>query len=364
MAADDDDKTEEATQRKLMEARRKGDIVYSPEVGAAFSLLAATIFVAFMAAPMAHEVAHGFIAFLGSAHEFATTPRALTSLMGASLAKLAGIVGLTALAFVIAAITARYVQDAPTFTAARLEPKLDKLNPVQGFSRIFGKQALSAFLKSLAKFVVVGAAVAWALWPSDASLERMPLMAPAAILQFVQDKAVALMLAVVAATTVIALIDYVATRQSYRQRQRMSRRELRDEHRQSEGDPLVRLKLRQVRQERARKRMMAQVPNATVVVTNPTHYAVALKYEAETTPAPVCLAKGVDDVALRIRALAEENNVPIIEDPPLARALFASADIDEPIPREHYEAVARVIGVVLGLARNRRRWPPPRRAGV
>jgi flagellar biosynthetic protein FlhB len=144
----------------------------------------------------------------------------------------------------------------------------------------------------------------------------------------------------------------------------MSRRELRDEHRQSEGDPLVRLKLRQVRQERARKRMMAQVPNATVVVTNPTHYAVALKYEAETTPAPVCLAKGVDDVALRIRALAEENNVPIIEDPPLARALFASADIDEPIPREHYEAVARVIGVVLGLARNRRRWPPPRRAGV
>jgi len=133
----------------------------------------------------------------------------------------------------------------------------------------------------------------------------------------------------------------------------MSRREIKDEMRQSEGDPMVKAKLRQIRIERSRKRMMANVPNASVVITNPTHYAVALKYEQGETLAPICLAKGVHAVAARIREVAEENNIPIVEDPPLARALFASADVDEVIPREHYEAVAKVIGFVMRLARRR-----------
>jgi flagellar biosynthetic protein FlhB len=135
----------------------------------------------------------------------------------------------------------------------------------------------------------------------------------------------------------------------------MTRRELKEEFRQSEGDPQVRAKLRMIRQERAKKRMMAAVPEATVVITNPTHYAVALKYDRETAPAPVCVAKGVNDVALRIRAVAEENGVAVIEDPPLARALYATAEIEETIPREHFEAVAKVIGYVLRLAERRRR---------
>jgi flagellar biosynthetic protein FlhB len=135
---------------------------------------------------------------------------------------------------------------------------------------------------------------------------------------------------------------------------RMSRQEMKEEFRQQEGDPLVRARLRQLRGERGRKRMMANVPGATVVITNPTHYAVALKYEAGGTGAPLCVAKGVDDVALRIREVAEEANVPIVEDPPLARALYASADVDETIPREQYEAVAKIIGLVMRLAAQKR----------
>ena len=137
-------------------------------------------------------------------------------------------------------------------------------------------------------------------------------------------------------------------------RNRMSRREIKDELKQSEGDPLVRAKLRQIRQERAQRRMMTKVPDATVVVTNPTHYAIALYYEQGETPAPICVAKGVDAVALRIREVAGEHSVPIVEDPPLARALFATAELDEEIPTEHFQAVAKVIGYVLSLAQGRR----------
>ncbi len=143
-------------------------------------------------------------------------------------------------------------------------------------------------------------------------------------------------------------------RQRFSARMRMSREEMKEEARQSDGDPHVKARQRQIRNERARRRMMQQVPKATVVVTNPTHYAVALRYVEGETEAPVCVAKGLDKLALRIRAVAEENQVPIVEDPPLARALYATMDVDESIPLQHYEAVAKVIGFVLGAAKRRR----------
>jgi flagellar biosynthetic protein FlhB len=356
----DDDKTEEPTPRKLEQAREKGDIVYSTEVGAALSLIAATGIVAFMSGPIFSEMARGFIAFLAMPEQFSADPGSLTAIFASVGLKLMAIFALVALALGVAGLAARYVQDQPTFTGERLTPKLDKLNPVQGFKRVFGKQAAATFLKSLAKLALVGAVLAWVLWPQDGELENVALLDPAALLTFIKDHVVSMLLALASAAAVIAAIDYVTTRQSYMQRMRMSRREIKDELRQSDGDPMVKAKLRQIRIERSRKRMMANVPKASVVITNPTHYAVALKYEPGETPAPICLAMGVDAVAQRIREVAEENNIPIVEDPPLARALFASADVDEVIPREHYEAVAKVIGFVMRLARRRGR----RRAGL
>ncbi len=351
----DDDKTEEPTPRKLEQAREKGDIVYSAEVGAALSLIAATGIVAFMSGPIVGEMGRSFIGFLAMPEQYSTEPSSLMSIGARVGIKLGAIFALVAIALGAAGLAARYVQDRPTFTGERMTPKLDKLNPVQGFKRVFGKQAAASFLKSLAKLVVVGAAMAWVLWPNNAELENVALLDPRALLLFIKERVVSLMLALASAAAVIAAIDYVTTRQSYMKRMRMSRREIKDELRQSDGDPMVKAKLRQIRIERSRKRMMANVPNASVVITNPTHYAVALKYEQGETPAPICLAKGVDAVAARIREVAEENNIPIVEDPPLARALFASADVDEVIPREHYEAVAKVIGFVMRLARRRGR---------
>ena len=349
----DDDKTEEPTPRKLEQAREKGDIVYSAEVGAALSLIAATGVVAFMSGPIVSDLARSFIGFLAMPDQYSTEPRSLIAIGGLVGLKLVGIFALAALALSVAGLAARYVQDQPTFTGERLTPKFEKLNPVEGFKRVFGKQAAASFLKSLAKLVVVGAALGWILWPHDGELENMSLLDPGAILPFIKERVVSMLVALASAAAAIAVVDYIFTRQSYMQRMKMSRREIKDELRQSDGDPMVKAKLRQIRTERSRKRMLANVPNASVVITNPTHYAVALRYEQGETPAPICLAKGVDAVAQRIRDAAKEHNIPIVEDPPLARALFAAADVDEPIPREHYEAVAKVIGFVMRLARRR-----------
>lgn len=356
----DDDKTEEPTPRKLQQAREKGDIVYSAEVGAALSLIAATAIVAFMAGPIVSQIARGFIGFIAMPDQLSAEPGSLRAIIGAVLLKLLAIFSLVALTLAGAGVAARYVQDRPTFTGERLTPKLNKLNPVEGFKRVFGKQAASAFLKSLAKLLLVGSVLAWVLWPNDAELENVSLLDPNALLPFIQGKVVAMMLALASAAAVLAAIDYVATRQSYMKRMKMSRREIKEELRQSDGDPMVKAKLRQIRMERSRKRMLASVPNASVVITNPTHYAVALRYEQGETPAPICLAMGVDAVAQRIREVAMEHNIPIVEDPPLARALFATAEIGQPIPKEHYEAVAKVIGFVMRLARRKGARRPPR----
>lgn len=358
MAADDDDKTEEPTPRKLDQAREKGDIIYSTEVGAALSLVAATAFVAFMAGPITKQMAESFIGFLAMPDQLSTDPRSLTIIMGAIGIKLLAIFGLTAIALAISSIAARYLQDRPTFTAERLQPKLDKLNPIEGFKRTFGKQAFATFVKSLAKLVLVGAVLGWVLWPRDAVIENMSLLEVGALLPWIQDRVVAMLMALASAAALLAAVDYVFTRQSYMERMKMSRREIKEEFRQNDGDPMVKAKLRQIRMERSRQRMMQSVPKASVIITNPTHYAVALRYEPGEIGAPVCVAKGVDATALKIREIAEEHNIPIVEEPPLARALFATADIDEPIPREHYEAVAKVIGFIMRMARRRSR---PRR---
>lgn len=353
--SDDDEKTEEPTPRKLEQAREKGDIVNTPEVGAALSLMAATAIVAFMSGPIVTEMARGFIGFIAMPDQFSADGGSLRAVMFSIVLKLMAIFGMTALALAVAGIAARYVQDKPTFTGDKLTPKLEKLNPVEGFKRVFGKQAFASFVKSLAKLVLVGAVLAWVLWPHDAELENISLLDVGALLPFIKEKVVAMLLALASAATLLAVVDYVFTRQSYMKRMRMSRREIKEEMRQSDGDPMVKAKLRQIRTQRSRQRMMQNVPQASVIITNPTHYAVALKYEAGETPAPICLAMGVDAVAQRIREVAQEHNIPIVEDPPLARALFATADIDQPIPKEHYEAVAKIIGFVMRLARRRGR---------
>jgi flagellar biosynthetic protein FlhB len=175
------------------------------------------------------------------------------------------------------------------------------------------------------------------------------------LMQITQAIAGRLLLASIVVVGLIAALDFLWQRWSFMRRMRMSRRELRDETKQAEGDPHIRARLRQIRLERSRKRMLTAVPKATVVITNPTHYSVALRYLPESDAAPVCLAKGVDELALRIREKAKEHNVPLVENVALARALFATVEVDQHVPREHFEAVAKVIGFVMNTAKGRKK---------
>jgi len=217
-----------------------------------------------------------------------------------------------------------------------------------GAKRMFGKEAWVNFAKGVAKTALIGAVVWFTLWNQHDRLEAFVQMNVAALMPATLTLAIKLMGSVLALFAIVAIGDFGWQRFSWYQRQKMTKQELKDEFKNSEGNPEIKAKLRQIRSQRVRKRMMAAVPKATVIITNPTHFAVALQYEPGMA-APLCLAKGVDTMALKIREVAGEHRVPIIENPPLARALYATVRIDEEIPVEHYQAVAEVIGYVLRL---------------
>jgi flagellar biosynthetic protein FlhB len=359
MAADDDEKTEDPTPKRLEDARKRGDIIYSAETGAFLALLSG--YALLQMAPMLSGSAAWMARFFELPHTLASDPGALQRLAADVSFRLLLVIGVIGAVTGAAALAARYAQDRPTLTASKLAPKLEKLDPLKGFKRLVGPQGLANLLKGLAKMLLVGGAAGAAAWSQAPDLVDLPQVEAPMLLVLARESAAEVLAASLAVFVLVAGADYLWTRREFMQKLKMSRKEIRDEAKDTEGDPNVRGRLRRLRMERARKRMMQQVPKATVVITNPTHYAVALRYVAGETAAPVCLAKGVDAVALRIREIAREANVPIVEDPPLARALHAAADLDAPIPREHFEAVAKVIGFVMRLAQQRRSARRPNR---
>jgi flagellar biosynthesis protein FlhB len=221
---------------------------------------------------------------------------------------------------------------------------------MSGAKRIFGKQAIANFAKGLFKLIALGSVMTAILWPERHRLEAMLRFDPVAMVGSIFTLTLQLLGAVVAMLAIVAIADYFFQYRQWYERQKMSLREMKEEFKQSEGDPHIKGRIRQLRQARMKKRMMAAVPKASVVITNPTHYSVALSYERGMS-APVCVAKGVDLIALKIREVAGEHGVPIVENVPLARALYATVDIDDEIPVEHYHAVAEIIGYVMGLRR-------------
>jgi flagellar biosynthetic protein FlhB len=259
-------------------------------------------------------------------------------------------VGVPLLMLVLAAIAGNMLQHRLVWSAESLIPKFSKLSPAAGFKRIFGKQAAANFLKGIGKLVALGAVMTAILWPERYRMEAMVHLDPAAMMSAITGMTVHLLGAVVAALAIIAIGDYFFQYRSWFQRQKMSLQEIKEEFKQSEGDPHIKGKIRQLRQQRSKKRMMAAVPKASVIITNPTHYSVALSYERGMS-APICVAKGVDNLAFKIREIAREHDIPIVENVPLARALYATAEIDQEIPVEHYHAVAEVIGYVIRLKR-------------
>lgn len=345
---DDSDKTEEPTQRKLEQAHEQGDVIKSLEVGTFFGLVAVTAVIGLTGSGMTSTLLPSMRGLIEHAADIAVDGGGLRRLYVA-------VVGgfLIALAFplvlmALGGIAGNLAQHRMVFSWKSLEPRLDKVSPLAGLKRLFSPESLANFVKGLLKIAILGTVMVSVLWPERDRLDALVTIDIARTLTVAKTLAMRMLGFMLALMFFIAAVDYFWARFRYMKRQRMSLQEVKDEHKQTEGDPHIKGRIRQLRMQRAKQRMMQKVPDATVVVTNPTHYAVALKYD-QSTPAPICVAKGVDEVALRIRELAKTSDVPIVENPPLARALYASVDLDEAIPEQHYKAVAQVIGYVMNL---------------
>jgi flagellar biosynthetic protein FlhB len=348
-------KTEEPTPRKLEEARKKGDVAKTPDLPQLFSLAAVAGVILIGGGWLATDLTNKLLPFI--AHPEAMD---LSGNGGVGIAEQAIMAGMPALMVVmvaagIAGIAGNVMQHGLLFTTEKLKPDFKKVSPLEGFKRIFGPDGWVQFLKSALKIGATGA-VAWlVLKPHAHELQGLAAADPTAILPATMALVKALFFAVLCFLLVTAGADWLWQRARFMKRMRMSREELKDEYRQSDGDPHVKAKRKQMQMEVSRRRMMQNVPGATVVVMNPTHYAVALRYVQGETAAPECVAKGVDELALRIRAVAEEAGVAVIEDAPLARALFATTEVDKQIPEAHYQAVAKIIGFVMGQKASRAR---------
>jgi flagellar biosynthetic protein FlhB len=343
-----DDKTELPTQRKLDQALEKGDVPKSQEIVHWFILAALTLAAAFAAAPAARDLAGRMALMIGNVHQVSVDRAGLTAF--AWLATGAVLLALAApfLLALLAGIAGNMIQHRPVWTVETMKPKAERVSPLAGLKRLFGKESLVLFLKGLVKIAAVAAIIVHVLWPAANRFESMAAEPLEGVLPAALGLTLRMLAAVLAILFVVAGADFLYQRWRYTERQKMSRHELKQEFKETEGNPEIKAKVRQIRQAQARRRMMAAVPKASVVIMNPTHYAVALSYDAGMA-APVCVAKGVDELALRIRDVARESGVPVVENPPLARALHAGVELDSEIPVEHYKAVAEVIGYVMRL---------------
>lgn len=352
MAEDNDpeSQTEDPTQKRLDEALERGDVAKSQEINTWFMIAGGTLVVSTFSGSVGSGLVTPMRNLLANSWMIKTDGGNLLALMQQIEIAVLAAIGVPLLMLVLAAIAGNMLQHRLVWSAESLKPKFSKLSPAEGFKRIFGKQAAANFLKGLGKLVVLGAVMTVILWPERHRMEAMVKLDPAAMLGATTSLTIHLLGAVVAALAIIAIGDYFFQYRSWFQRQKMSLQEIKEEYKQSEGDPHIKGKIRQLRQQRAKKRMMAAVPKASVIITNPTHYSVALSYERGMS-APICVAKGVDNLAFKIREIAREHDIPIVENVPLARALYATVDIDQEIPTEHYHAVAEVIGYVMRLKR-------------
>ena len=356
MAEDQDQsqKTEEPTAKKLQDAMNKGEVVKSQEVKHFFILLAATLMVLISGASAMGDVGATLARVFEFSYEVPMDPDGLQTFLMELMSRIGFFLILPVLLLLVGALAGTVIQHRPVLSIEKISPKLNKISPIGGLKRIFSMQNLAEISKSVLKISVVAAVVFILVWPERDLLEQMMTFPINDVVRIVYQMVLRVLGGVVFIMAIIAGMDYMFQRFQFMKQMRMTKQEVKDEMKQTDGDPIVKARLRQIRMERSRKRMMAAVPEADVVVTNPTHYAVAMKYKQGAMEVPVVVAKGVDNVAFRIREIAEEHDIPILENPPLARTLHAAVEVDEEIHPEHYKAVAEVIGYILKLKSGQR----------
>ena len=349
MAEDKDAKTEQPTPKRLSKAREEGNIPMSQEVKSAAMLIAALIVVGVIAPWVANDLTMFLRSFIERPETIRLDVDSFRALFMSTMWRVGVLLAFPVLVLAIAAVVGTLGQVGFVYTPKKIAFNLGNLSPISGFKRMFSLSALVEAGKGIVKLVVVGALVAFIVVPAMNHPDKIIDQDLRVTLQEVHHLIVMVLMLVVLVMAALAAADYLYQHWQHKEKLKMTKQEVKDEHKEQDGDPKVKSRIRNLRLERHRTRMMAAVSRASVIITNPTHYAVALEYDMDTMAAPVVTAKGVDFLAKRMRQVAEIHEVPIVENPPLARALYAAVDIDHPIPTEHYKAVAEVIGFVMKL---------------
>lgn len=346
------EKTEPATSKKLKDAREEGKVARSQELNSAAMLIALflslRIFISYLGEGFigVFQLFYQKIPDIVATEQDGMTVHAASSILTQGFLQVIRLAAPFLIAGVVVAVVISIVQVGWTVSAKPLQPKPDKFNPINGFKRIFSKDALFNLLMSILKLIVVFY-VAYLCIKDQANnlflLYDIPLQQAIALIgNIIIDTGLRISLCYL----VIGLADYVYQRFRFNEDMKMTKQEVKDEYKNTEGDPLIKSQQRQRMREASQRRMMQDVPKADVVITNPTHIAVAIRYDAEQESAPTVLAKGEDYLAMKIKETAKENNIAIMENKPLARALYATVDIGEQIPPELYQAVAEILAVV------------------
>lgn len=346
---DPESKTEDPTPKRLQEARRRGQVAQSRELGSFLVLLATTILLSAMLPHAIEDLSVAMKNFLSRPESMPTDPGGLGDVLMDIVWAMVKAIALPILFMMVIGLGSGPLQFGLIFTTEGITPKFSKISPWAGLKRLISQKNIVEFIKSLLKIIVVGFAAYRILRPVADDIQIYPMMDVEFAVSIMYSFIIRLFATAVMIVGVIAIADFLYQRYEFYKQMRMTRQEVRDEFKQSEGDPHIKQRLRKLRIERSRRRMMKNVPLADVVITNPTHYAVALQYDPANMEAPQLVAKGTDLIALRIRDIAQEHEVPIVENPPLARTLFAAYDIEQFIQPEHYEAVAQIISYVFQL---------------
>lgn len=346
---DKEDKTEEPTAKRLQDARNKGQVVSSQEIKSFFVLLGGLIVVTNFLPNVFRDIISHLRRFIALPHQVAPDAASIGDFVYSTLGQIVVVLLIPFLLMSVFAVASSMIQTGPMYSPEATKMKWDKLNPVSGFKRLFSVNSLIEFTKSLVKTIIVGSVGYSVIKGALSQVDQYAAMPLQEILRITGELVGKMMGSVVATVALIGMLDYIQKRFDFMKNMRMSKQEVKDENKNAEGDPKIKGKIRQLRMQKARQRMMASVPTSDVVITNPTHYAVALEYKPETMAAPVIVAKGMNLIAERIRDIATENKVTIVSNPPLARALHDNGEVDEPIPFTQYQAVAEVISYVFRL---------------
>ncbi len=343
-APEKESKTEEATEKKVRDSVEKGQIPVSREAPIFASMLALLIIMSFLMSDNVRTLTYTLARMIDD-------PSGIRLRNGADAISFFTAIGMSAAGLIIpiiivlmlAGLASSFLQNAPRLVFDRIQPQMSRLSIMKSWERIFGAQGRVEFAKSVFKFIAISLVVSIVLRAEEAAAVNALFSDPAAVPELVLTTAMRLVSAISIATIVLVSLDLVWARFHWRREMRMTKQEIKDEFKQAEGDPILKSRMRSLARDRARNTMLAAVPKATLVIANPTHFAIALKYKQGEDAAPTVLAKGQDLIALKIREIAEKNDVPVVEDKALARSMYDVAQIDRMIPAEFFRPVAEII---------------------